>query len=261
MNTKTEIENLKNRLNKLREALKSGNSRFSTPTQSRSNAKSRDTSPTPKAKSKDNTPTREKKLSPLTREIMLSPLTKGSAWKNTPKSKSPSESISGESSSIFSKQSNPRRSTVNISASPDRKQMMRNNSQVQEMSDKIEKLRQTLFEEINSKIQTLGNLQSSVENLKYQLSNKKQEKKSEVDKNLCLNVYVFRNINNDTNYKSACEQNSREIDNMKLRMDSIRTETQEIYSQMVSDKDAIDMINPLINMLKNENTVLKVIYY
>ena len=240
MNHKKEIENLKNRLTQLRQALKSGNSRCSTPTQSRSKANSRDVSPT--------------------REIKLSPLTRSSAWKNSNNSKSPSASTTPEVSSIFSKKSNPRIIRKNANESHGLRPMTRNKSQVQEMSDKTDKLRISLSEEINTKIRVLGNLQDSVEHLKYLLANKKNEMRSELDKNLFLNVYLIKNSHNETGNRGSFEQINRDIENMKIRLDLLRNETDDVYSEVVSAKDSIDMINPLMNKMKNDNTVIKVIY-
>jgi hypothetical protein len=223
---KENIENLRERLYKLRQALKPPE-RCKTPTQP---IKSINTSRSPSRNVSPNKPFNN-----------YTPIMKSSASKASEISVN-----SSVNSSYILKTVSSRRSDKSTDKST--------KSSVNEIRDESEEIKKILAVEIENKIELLGKLENSVEKLMYLIAIKKQERRTEVDRNVFLYNYVIKHNNN----KADLDVLNAEIENFKTRLEKLKDETFEIRSNEEGIKMEIDKFNSLIKEVRNDNTVMKV---
>ena len=215
-----DMENLRDRLTQLRNALKPP-LRCKTPTKAKSTINT----------SRDVSPTKINNYTPLS--------------KNSSTSKVTDYSVESSVNSSFIQRS------VSYSRKSD---IEKSKTSVKDMEEEANKLQSILQEEIETKIELLEKLESNVEQFKYLLDLKKQERRTEVDKNIVLHAYVIKHTNNKADFDTL----NREIDNIKARLGKLREETSQLRGAEEIIKGEIDYLNAKSKELRNDNTIMKV---
>jgi len=222
---KDKIDDLKDRINKLRQVIKS-KSRSRTPTRptfSVSNSKS---------PSRNATPGKISNYKP----ILL----------HTPsKTSEQIDSSSGASPSYIPKSIQSRRSERSYDITPKKS--------IENLAEESEKIKLNLSSEIEKKIEYSAKIEERIEKLNYLFEIVRQER-SQLDKNLALHNYVIKH----TVKKSELETLSTDVENLKSKLRNIKDQTAEIRSHEERMRLEVEKINGLIKDLKNDNTIIKV---
>jgi hypothetical protein len=219
-----EIQNLRERLTQLRQALKSP-SRSKTPTKAR----------TPINTSRNVSPNASNNYTPLSKKSSISKISDISV--------ASSVNVSVNSYYIPLSVASSKQSIRNKSKSP-----------LREIQLEADQIQNALQQEIEMKIEICEKLESSVEQLKELLQEKKQERRNELDKNIVLHTYVIKYNNN----KTDLDLFNKEIENIKNRIEKLKRQTAEIRQSEEIIKGEINSYNVANKELRNENTVMKV---